>query len=318
MPKVASWTINFLNLCVLILYCEAHPAEMTFPFMKIIKQSNINFNFICNESFPFIKECAEQCYFKEKTDGGCVGFLTRMGNKNCILCRPADTAEITSSNLTQINDGDEIYLMRRNEKPDIYLPLEPENITGTTIMVDGVSGTLSPSNVLAQTGKVNQGLHVNNGGEIVLSNDCLNNMATCGNALTFMMWINPSATTPEDGHITFAANSISLIYLGSGRILPSIYNDPYRYHNTLGVTVMPLGTWTHIAVVYDQRSGLWLYINGTEESFKSKDAAYSYTAGTNNPFYIGTKASQNFHRYNGAVDEIKFFYKGLSSAGELQ
>ena len=291
---------------------------MTFPFMKITKQSNftLNFKFDCNETYSTIKQCAEICYHKEKSTVGCVGFLTKMETKNCHLCRPANLTEIQSSDFTQINADDIIHLLKRHEKPDIYLPLEPENRTGSNIMGDGVTGTLgSPSNVLARNGKVKQGLHVANGGDIRLRTDCLNNMATCGNMLTLMVWINPTWLIAESGHLTYSANSINIMHLSTGGIGTYVINNAFILHGA-AVSAAPVNVWTRVAVAYDQKVGLWVYINGVLEGFNPISLANSATAPADNPFYIGSKMGENHHRYAGVLDEIKFFYKGLNSAGE--
>ena len=75
--KIESWTFYFINLYILYLYLKAsygkeYFANMTFPFTKITVQSNNNFNFTCDEEFTTMKQCAEQCYNREKTTEGCV------------------------------------------------------------------------------------------------------------------------------------------------------------------------------------------------------------------------------------------------------
>ena len=195
------------------------------------------------------------------------------------------------------------------------MPLEPENITGTTIVGEGITGTLAnPDNAQTQPGVVNQGLYVSVDASIVIRNDCLSNMATCENMLSMMLWVNPDRYISASGPIVYFRNGIVLT-TNSGYLRTWVFNDPYVLSGDPTDVRLPIDAWTHVAVVYDRKSGLGLYVNGSLVMFRSMDHATSYTA-ADGPFYIGSKAGHNFHRYHGGLDEIKFFYKRLTSSGE--
>ena len=97
--------------------------------------------FTCTQQFSTFKQCSEQCYHREKYGQGCVGFVSLVGNDECKLCNPATGSEISSVLYTQMNNDDTVYIIKGYKKPDVYLPLEPENIIGTAIVGDGVTGT---------------------------------------------------------------------------------------------------------------------------------------------------------------------------------
>ena len=205
-------SFNFKIFCLIILYSSVsitlrHKAKVSYPFVKIKWQNILSLKFVCNKPFFTIKECAEQCYHKEKIKEGCTGFILNAGSSGCSLCKPASLSEISSASYTQMTDGQVVYLKRRKYKPDIYFPLEPENITGTVIAGDGIFGSISlESRTSSQMGKVSQGLYVQSGAQISLTgtgNECFLNMAACPeNSLTLMMWIKETAG--RDPHLTFS------------------------------------------------------------------------------------------------------------------
>ena len=121
---------------------------------------------MCNETLSTITECAQKGCEKVKKNGGCAGFITKLNSQNCELCYPGSYIQITSGSYTQVNTGDVIYLIKRNEKPDVYLPLEPENITGTTIVADGVSGILNKEDRHFMSSVVDPGFPVGGRGPI--------------------------------------------------------------------------------------------------------------------------------------------------------
>ena len=196
-------SLKFIIFCLIILYsCVSialrHKAKVSYPFIKTKWQNILNLKFVCNKPFFTIKECAEQCYHEEKIKEGCTGFILNTESSGCFICKPAPISEISSASYAQVTDGQVVYLKRRKYKPDIYFPLEPENITGTVIAGDGISGSISlESRTSPQMGKVSQGLYVQSGAQIRLTgtgNECFLNMAACpDNSLTLMMWIKQTA-----------------------------------------------------------------------------------------------------------------------------
>ena len=144
-----------------------------------------------------IRKCAEQCYFKEKNGSGCVGFIRNKTAKTCYICNPVSKSDILASYYTEISNNHLVYILKhKKKKPVMYLPLDGDNITDTTVKGDGVNGTLFHNeNTQIQAGKVNQGLHVSNSGRLLLgatANECINYLEKCTKGLSIALWENPS------------------------------------------------------------------------------------------------------------------------------
>ena len=201
--------------------------KLTFPFSEFtINHKDLNasnLKFTCKDQILSMKECVEQCYFRETTGLSCLGFIINKHTKECNICFPATVPEIIKSNNKQINENHVVYVLKyKKKKPVMYLPLEGDNITGTTVIGDGVNGTLiSKENTQVQAGKVNQGLHVKNGERLVLhntANKCLGNLSICTDGLSIALWINPSSLASYTRHITFSEYSINIVAISSGVI----------------------------------------------------------------------------------------------------
>ena len=78
---------------------------------------------------------------------------------------------------------------------------------------------------------------------------------------------------------------------------------------------MSVGTWTHITVAYNLKIGMFLYMDGILEAFKSIDEI-NVTSNLHQPYdYVfGSMNGGQFH-FEGTMDEIKIYYGSLSSAG---
>ena len=61
--------------------------------------------------------------------------------------------------------------------------------------------------------------------------------------------------------------------------------------------------------------GLFLYINGSLDAFRSINEANSNTDATDNSDYVFRAKTDTTHPFDGTLDEIKVFYNSLSSAG---
>ena len=313
-----------LSVCLLVTFVNAARFNDTvnFPCKKITKDSTgfniIDVKFTCSDVFPTIKKCAEQCFNKEKNGSGCVGFITNLDSSRCTLCNPATRAEIQNLMYTQINVNQILYIMRRNEKPDVYLPLEPENITGTVIVGDGASGNLIPENdITSAAGKVNQGLNFRNGARLSLVgsvNDCFANLSACGSVTTITMWIKPSGKSGLH-HLTHSENHINIVFT-NGRVWAWVLNYPYKLDYITSVSAVPVGDWTHVVVSYSRNTGSSLYVDGVLEDFRPFSDSHRSHSPYPIPYnyYISNKANGRCG-FDGTVDEIQFFYKCLTNAG---
>ena len=190
--RILNVSTIILNVLFALSFSKKFTGNLKFPFSKFTKNNrdfnSLILNLSCKNMFSNIKECAEQCYYREKNGVGCVAFLKYKNTKESYICNPANVSEINSKN-THFNENgvDLVYILKYKKKnPVMYLPLEGDNITDTTVKGEGVNGTVMlKGNTQVQAGKVNQGLHVKNDGRFVLdgtANKCIGNLAVCTSA----------------------------------------------------------------------------------------------------------------------------------------
>ena len=327
-------TIRRLKFCFVLFYIyfalsfsKKSRGKLKFPFSKIILKNKHSDSFIlnlsCNEKFSNTKECAEQCYYREKNLVGCVAFVKFNNTEECKICNPATTTEIRNSNNTQNNDYviDLLYILRfKAKKPVMYLPLDGDNVTGTTVIGDGITGTIIHDvRTQIQAGKVNQGLHVRNRARLFLDNTanaCIGNLAVCTKGLSIALWINPSSWSGNLRHITHSEYSINTVATASECISVWTWGQPNSLRSFSTHSTAPMGTWTHVAVVFDPDVGMSVYMNGRLDAFKSIDEAFSRSILYGPSDYVfGSKANGGYP-FEGTLDEIKIFYESLTSAGK--
>ena len=140
-------SIAIVIISIVLLFDEVLNTKITFPFTKITAKSKtyykLNLKLNCNNMYQNIRKCAEQCYFKEKNGTGCLGFIRSKTTKTCYICKPVTNSNILASSYTEINNNHLVYILKYKKKnPVMYLPLEGDNITDTTVIGDGIAGTL--------------------------------------------------------------------------------------------------------------------------------------------------------------------------------
>ena len=297
--------------------------KITLPFKKMESKLHykLNLKMSCKNMFQNIRECAEQCYFKEKNETGCLGFIRSKSTKTCYICKPVANLEILASNSTEINNNHFVYILKyKKNKSVMYLPLEGDDIKGSTVIGEGVNGTLvKKENTQVQSGKVNQGLHFRDMGRLLLvadANECINYLEKCTHGLSIALWLKPSDLSKRNAHITHGERSINIAFreyhlietwaLGQTKVISSIISQSRVFVNN----------WIHIIVVYDPEVGLSLYLNGILEGFISIDEEIP----DNRDFQQYSFGSKINRRYpiDGILDEIKVFYESLTSSGEFK
>ena len=84
---------------------------------------------------------------------------------------------------------------------------------------------------------------------------------------------------------------------------------------TSGTTI---GEWTHVVAVMDTNNGNTWYINGVKDSFYDISTAVSRDPPRADclPVRIGVKDQAGRFPINGAVDDIKYWYKKLTAEGK--
>jgi len=138
---------------------------------------------------------------------------------------------------------------------------------------------------------------------ITINNNSLLNLA---NELSISVWVNP-ASWPASGLRTILSKDTN-----------------YEFHlNTAGQvnwwwgngsfsssTSVPLNTWTHVALTY-QDGTQKIYINGVEDA----SATYTGTLPQNAlPLYIGVDYNYPSRTFDGIIDEVKIFDRALTDA----
>ena len=316
-------SFNFKIIYLIIIYsCVSialrYKANVTYPFIRIKWQNMFNLRFVCDEQFFTVKECAEQCYNKEKKKEGCSGFISNTGSGGCSVCKPPSLLDIASASYTQIRDDQVVYLMKRNNKPNVYFPVEPENITGTIVAGEGMSGILlNKKETSTEVGWMGHGLHVQNGGQIVLTgstNQCFLNIASCpDDSLTMMMWIKKTTWRRGEFHLTYSNTQSINLLVGNRDKLSMWVKWNSSILSGLSIRTIDPDSWTHVAAVFSHNIGLSIYLNGIVDTFKSisesRHRNNSATTADTADLLFGSKFGQ--YNYNGVLDEIKLFYKIL-------
>ena len=297
--------------------------KLSFPFSKMTMKSKLyyklNVKLNCNEVYKNIRECSEQCYFKEKHGSGCLGFIKNQTENNCYICNPASKSDIMASNYIVINNNHLVYILKhKKKKPVMYLPLDEDNITDTTVKGDGVYGFLvQPMNTQVQAGKVNEGLYVRNSGRLELADtatECLWHLALCTKGLSIALWVKPSSLSSLGGHITHNDYSINILaHLNKGISVWTSINFFLDVNTQSNVVV---GTWSHNAVVFNPDAGMFVYMDGILDAFKSIDEASAGSHLYRQSDYVFGSKLHGKYPFEGTLDEIKIYYDSLISAGK--
>ena len=318
------FSLVFVYISFALSFGKNFKGKLMFPFSKFTMKNfnSLILNLSCKDKFSNMKECAEQCYYSDKDGIKCVSFLKFNNTEECKICNPATISEIRNSNITQIIDYpvDLACILKYNKKkPVMYLPLDGDNITGASVIGDGVTGTLfNHENTKIQAGKVSQGLHVKYGGRFVLdntANSCIGNLALCADGLSIALWINPSIYG-SFGHITHSIYSISIVSVENGVIGVWTSGQPNSIPAFVTQSTAPVGTWTHVVVVFDPDVGMFIYMNGSLDAFKSIDEAVPHESPYGPDDYMFGSKPRGLFPFDGVLDEIKVFYESLTSVGK--
>jgi hypothetical protein len=133
--------------------------------------------------------------------------------------------------------------------------------------------------------------------------------------VTLEAWVNPSTVTPAWRPVIFKGD---LDYW----MQPTTAGGPPNggvtiaggsWHDTYATSVLPINTWTHLALTYDG-SALRLYVNGSQVSSSSVTGTIRTSS---NPLEIGADTIFYSHYFAGLIDEIRVYNRALSLA-EIQ
>lgn len=123
--------------------------------------------------------------------------------------------------------------------------------------------------------------------------------------ITLSAWVNPASF----GGDCIIIGGCYLTVTGAGKLSAYCYGkDPAGYHT--GSTVMSVGTWYHLAVVWDGSTCVG-YINGEQEFTKS-----STGSANSSPNHlkkdIGSENGTS-RKFNGLIDDVRIYHTALSA-----
>jgi chitodextrinase len=187
---------------------------------------------------------------------------------------------------------------------------------GAGTSVADASGTGNTGNVSNTTwttaGKYGGALSFNGTNALVTVADAASLDLTTG--MTLEAWVNPSNVSrawreviykgTNNYYLEATSNQNPAAPAGGGTIGGSNVR-------TVGTSVLPLNTWTHLAVTYDG-ARLRLYVNGVERSNRARTGNILTST---NPLRLGSNGSGQY--FQGLIDEVRI-YSVARTAAQIQ
>ena len=101
---------------------------------------------------------------------------------------------------------------------------------------------------------------------------------TLSAAFSFSLWVNPASVGSGGSlvHVSSLQNGSGipcydlLAFTSTGAVVAQVMLATYFNVSGTQGSILPINTWTHIAVIYGQTNGLRLFINGTGVCYVSK------------------------------------------------
>jgi hypothetical protein len=192
----------------------------------------------------------------------------------------------------------------------------------------GTSSAVESSDPTPVTGKINGALAFNGTSSLVTIEGGAAPSGLNGfSAFTYAAWIKPSGWGGNGyGRIVSAESSAGFddhyVYImGSSKTLGVRIADSLGGHDTLAPSgAIVLGTWTHVAVTYDDATDrkAHLYINGKEvTSYAQQPAASGSLVPPIDSFTIGNRPARN-RSFAGVIDEVRVYGTALSASDVAQ
>ncbi len=147
-------------------------------------------------------------------------------------------------------------------------------------------------------------------------------------------WVNPTTHTGGDSsHVIFGKQSgagnyegYSLYFTNSGTEIELSFVSAWSNNKLLleatlanggpgGSAILPTGSWSHVAVVFTNKTTAGLYVNGAAISMNSVSSSLTGSISNTNKFTVGSGFGTNpGYEYNGKIDEVSFWDKALSGS----
>ena len=190
-----------------------------------------------------------------------------------------------------------------------YWSFNKDTVTGQTVkdIVGANDGTMD-GNVEVVDGKVGEALKFS-GGHVDCGAD--KSLTDIGDQITLEVWIKPE----KPGWAIFAGisrsgnNSYVIAWSDQTRVDFNLWNGALETWPFHSVGQPDVGKWHHIAGVYDGSVAI-IYVNGEVDNEKKFEGVLKHN-GEN--FWMGARKSDGLP-YNGLLDELRLYNRGLSQA----
>ncbi len=181
------------------------------------------------------------------------------------------------------------------------------------------------------TGKYGKAINLNGSTQYV--NWAANNTAAINsNNFTISTWVyldayNSSGTSystiittqaNQYFYVAIAGTGLSGQGLSTGEVMVSndqvVSGDPVSGYVTASTGVIPLTTWTHIAVTLSSTAGAKIYIGGTLDTTQSSRTQNASSMSANSFIGAYNSGSTNENYFDGGIDQIRVYNSVLSDA----